>query len=211
MLLKEEALRAQVDELDALRRSLRAEEVSKRELATSEKLARAHHKKVAGEVKELELLVETLRREIDTAGLTANAEREAKRHVTEHMEDVRQELQEATLKLASQSSQLQQAQELADAAEEGRSFAAADAERGRRELEAASAQARAASEDAVREVQRKLDEIQLQYTATQQLVQEQAAQLAAAGDQGRRDELELAGRGSRIAALSEMLEHVQAD
>lgn len=211
VLLKEEALRAQVEELDGVRRALRAEEVAKRQLVTSEQLAKAQHKKVAGEARELELLVENLRRELDAAGLETTAERQGKRHLAEQAETLRQELAEATSALAAQAVQLQQAQEQAEAAEEGRRVASTEAERLRRESDATVVQARASSEEAVREGERKLAETKVQLMSLQQLAQEQGTKLVELGDQARRDTLELSARASRIAALSEMLEHTQAD
>ena len=90
VLLKEDALRAQADELDSLRRQLRNEESAKRELFSSEQLARAQHKTAVGDAKDLQLLVESLRRELQTAELTVTTEREAKRHVEEQAEAWRQ-------------------------------------------------------------------------------------------------------------------------
>ena len=65
--LKDETLRAQADELDALRRELRIKDSDLRELQTSQRLAHAENKKVQTERRELEEVVASQKREVVTA------------------------------------------------------------------------------------------------------------------------------------------------
>ena len=211
VLLKEDALRAQADELDSLRRQLRAEESAKRELIASEQLARAQHKTAVGDAKDLQMLVESLRRELQAAELTATTEREAKRHVEEQGEAWRQQLQEATSKAATQAMEQLEFKEAKERAEAARALAEADLHQIRKEGDASRALAVNEAREEVAELKRQLSELKLQLTTSQQLAQEQAASVALLGEQTRRDEAELAARAAQIGSMSTLLKQVQAD
>ena len=73
--LKDETLRAQADELDALRRELRIKDSDLRELQTSQRLAHAENKKVQTERRELEEVVASQKREVVTAHFGLNGEK----------------------------------------------------------------------------------------------------------------------------------------
>ena len=55
--LKDETLRTQADELDALRRELRVKDADLRQLATSQRLVQAEHKKAQSERREVVLAI----------------------------------------------------------------------------------------------------------------------------------------------------------
>ena len=67
--LKDETLRTQADELDALRRELRVKDADPRQLATSQRLVQAEHKKAQSERRELEEAVASQKHEIATVQL----------------------------------------------------------------------------------------------------------------------------------------------
>jgi hypothetical protein len=100
VLLAKERARAEADELEALRRQLRAKELAHKEAAAGERHARAELATASATSKDLEDVVGALREELRATELGLQAERDVRAAVGERAAEAQRQLGEATTQLA---------------------------------------------------------------------------------------------------------------
>ena len=146
--LKDETLRTQADELDALRRELRVKDADLRQLATSQRLVQAEHKKAQSERRELEEAVASQKHEIATVQLAVQAEREGRHKLKEEVTVREEQLGRARAEVARHGLQLAELRDAKEAAAAKQAEAEREAEAAKAELGALQSQQKAGREEA---------------------------------------------------------------
>ena len=207
--LKDETLRAQADELDALRRELRIKDTDLRELQTSQRLAQAENKKVQTERRELEEVVASQKRELATAQLAMQAEREGRHKLRDEVRLREEQLSTAREEVARQAAALGELREATDAAVAKQAEAEGAADVAQRERGALQQQQQEGREEAQAAFKQQLGGLSAQRDQLLTREQEQVAQLAVAAEDARRLQAELQAREQRLEALGSLLEQAR--
>ena len=177
LLLTRERARSEGDELEGLRRQLRAKELAHKEATAAERHARAELATATSSAKDLEDLVGAVREELRATELGLQAEREARVAAGERAAELQRQLGEATTRLAQAAANETAAKEAAAAADSARQLAESDAERARRDAEAAAEAREGAAREAAATGERQAGELGVQLAAAQDLARTQAAEL----------------------------------
>ena len=198
--LAKERARSEGDELEVVRRELRAKEIAQKDVIAGEKLARAELHRVTATAQDLEGLVASLREELRAKELELLTEKEAKALLGERAAAYQRELGDATTRLAAASAAEQAAKEAAAAAEDARTLAMADAERARRDATAALDSRATVARDAAAAGERTTAELTAQLHAAQELARSQAGKLATLQETQRAHSAELESRNERCVS-----------
>ena len=209
LVIAEERARSEGDELEDLRRQLRAKEIAHQQVTAAERLTKAELVKSSGEAQKLEETVSAQAAELRARDLDLQKEREGRRALAERLTEKERQLGEATTRLTQAGLAEQAAREQAASAETAKRLAE-DAARKDLDAAAEAGEAKVAiAREAAMGSEKLVSELQVQLAAAQDVARSQAAETLKLREAAAATTAELDARDERLRDANRRLENMQ--